>query len=780
MAAQILSDLRYAGRMLWKSPVFAVASISVLSIGIAVNTAAFSAVSTLIKKPLPFKDSERLVLIREHNPEKGLVAGASYAAYDNWKKQSAVFADVAAVEGVTFNLSGSVEPLNAQGGRVSGALLRTLGLTPLKGRTFAPEEERAGGNRVVMIGQRLWERRFGGEPGIVGRTITVDGEDAVIIGVVPRITRGYFTGYDVWAPLAPSVAREQRPLQVVARMKPGVPIERARAEMDTIGARLAQQYPETNRGWTAIVFPMDNMMRHVVPGYTILLVVLFLLLSIVCTNIANLQLARASARRGEIAVRLALGATRLRVIWQMLSEALLLAAVSGVFGLVLVVWVRSVLVASVPELSEIVIGAESALFTAVVALATGTVFGLAPALSVSKPDLNEVLKTGGRGMAAMAGRKLRGALVVSELAIAVMLLVGLGLLVRGFFGLHHIDAGFPTQNLLAMNVSLPQPRYAEPARRAAFYGQAVERLAALAGVESAGAVSGLPLTGAPGAAAFEAEGRSDTLTAQQNVATPEYFRTLGITLRRGRLFTGGERNAVILNERAAQTLWPREDAVGKHVRLPGKTWSTVVGVVADAKQVLTQPVAPEVYAPYGVEAPAAMSLLLRTKGDPKAVAAAARGELRALDAALSVAAAQTMDDVISGYFPAAIVAGIGAFCGMALLLAALGLYGIVSYLMAQRTQEIGIRMALGAASGDVIRLVLRQGARLAGTGAAIGLAGAFTLTRLLSGLLFGVSPTDPVVFTCVPVILIGVVFAACYVPARRATRVSPVIALRYE
>ena len=464
----------------------------------------------------------------------------------------------------------------------------------------------------------------------------------------------------------------------------------------------------------------------------------------------------------------------------MLSEGLLLAVISGALGLVLVVWVRSFLVASVPELSEIAIGGDAALFAAFISLATGMVFGLAPALSVSKPDLNEALKSGGRGLAAVAGRRLRSTLVISEMAIAMMLLVGLGLLVRGFLGLHRIDAGFPTQNLLALSVSLPHPKYAQPERSAAFYAQAVEKLGALPGVESAGGVSVLPLTGGSGAAAFEVEGRSSSFTAQHTVATPSYFRTIGLTLRRGRLFTAQERDAVILNERAAQILWPREDAVGKRVRLPGGPWRTVVGVAGDARQVLTQPVAPEIYAPYGQESPAAMALVLRTKGDPKALAAAARGELHALDAALPVPAVQTMDDVISGYLPAALVAGIGAFCGLALLLAAVGLYGVISYVMAQRTQEIGVRMALGAGPGDVIGLVLRQGARLAGTGAAIGLAGAFALTRLLSGLLFGVSPTDPLVFTAVPLLLIGVAFAACYVPARRATRVSPVVALRYE
>jgi putative ABC transport system permease protein len=780
MVAQLLSDLRFAGRMLRKSPVFAVASLSVLSIGIAVNTAAFSAVSTLIRKPLPFQDSERLVMIRERNPEKGLVAGASYSAFEDWKRQSAAFEEMGAVEPAGFDLSGGGEPMHVSGGRATAALFRTLGLAPLRGRAFTAEEERAGGNRVVMIGQRLWERRFGADPNIAGRTLTVDGESAVILGVVPRISRGYFTGYDVWAPLAPSAARERRSLQVVARLKPGVPVERARAELETIAARLAQQYPETNRGWGVSVFAMNRMMAHVVPAYTILLVVLFLLLSIVCTNIANLQLARAAARRREIAVRLALGATRLRVVWQMMSEGLVLAGASGALGMLLVVWVRSLLAASVPELSEIAIGTEAALFTVLVSLATGTVFGLAPALSVSQPDLGEALKSGGRGLAAVAGRRLRSVLVVSELAIAMMLLVGLGVLVKGFFGLHRIDAGFPTRNLLAISVPLPQPKYAEPARRAAFYRQAVERLEALPGVESAGAVSALPLAGASESAAFEVEGRRDSFTAHRTIVTPEYFSAIGIALRRGRSFNSLERDAVVLNDRAAQALWPGEEPVGKRVRLAGRPWQTVVGVTGDARQVLTQPAEPEFYEPYGEEAPAAMTLVLRTKGDPKALAPAARSELRALDAALPFASVQTMDDVISGYLPAALVIGIGAFCGMALLLAAVGLYGVISYLMAQRTQEIGVRMALGAGPGDVIRLALRQGARLAGTGAAIGLAGALALTRLLSGLLFGVSPADPVVFTAVPLLLLAVAFAACYAPARRATRVSPVVALRCE
>lgn len=766
--------------MLRKSPVFAIASLSVLSIGIAVNTAAFSAVSTLVRKPLPFKDSERLVMIRERNLEKGLVAGASYSAFEDWRRQCAAFEEMGAVEAVSFDLSRGGEPLHVSGGRATGALFHTLGLAPLKGRTFTAEEERAGGNRVVMIGQRLWERSFGADPSIVGRTLAIDGENAVIVGIVPRINRGYFTGYDVWAPLAPSAGRDRRSLQVVARLKPGVPVERARAEIETVAARLARQYPDTNRGWGVNVFAMNRMMAHVAPAYTILLVVLLLLLLIVCTNIANLQLARAAARHREIAVRLALGATRIRVIRQMLSEGLVLAMASGAAGLLLVVWVRSLLVAAVPELSEIAVGTDAALFTALVSLATGVVFGLAPAVSLSKPDLNEALKSGGRGLAAVAGGRLRSVLVVSELAIAVMLLVGLGLLVKGFLGLHRIDPGFPTRNLLAVSVPLPRLKYAEPERRAEFYRQAVERLSALPGVESAGAVSALPLTGGSAFAAFEVEGRRDSFAAQKTTAAPEYFRAIGITLRRGRLFNNQERDAVMLNERAAQALWPREDPIGKRVRLAGRPWLTVVGVAGDARQVLTQPVAPEVYMPYGGEAPSAMTLVARTKGDPRGLASAARSELRKLDAAVPVASLQTMDEVISGYLPAALVIGIGAFCGLALLLAAAGLYGVISYLVAQRTQEIGVRMALGAGPGDVIRLVMKQGARLAGTGAAVGLAGAFALTRLLSGLLFGVSPTDPVVFIAVPLLLIGVAFAACYLPARRATRVSPVVALRYE
>lgn len=779
MAMQIFSDLRHAGRTLWKSPVFAVASLSILSIGIAVNTAAYSAVSTLIKKPLPFRDSERLVLLREHNPEKGLKAGASYAAFADWARQSTLLEDVGAVEAVAFSLDSLSEPLSVPGGRVSGAFFRTLGLQPLRGRTFAPDEERSGGNRVVMIGQRMWERRFRADPAIVGRTLTVDGEEAVIVGVVPRITRGYFTGYDVWAPLVPSAGRETRSLQVVARLKAGVPVDRVRAEMDTIASGLAQQYPESNQGWSVEVYPMDQMMRHVVPGYTIVLVVVFLLLLIVCTNIANLQLARASARRREIAVRLALGASRFRVVWQLLSEGVLLAGLGGAFAFLLVVWIRGVLVASVPELSEIVIGPQAALFTTVVSLVTGVVFGLTPALSVSNPDLNDVLKTGGRGQM-VAGRKVRSALVVFELSIAVMLLVGLGLLVRSFLGLHSVDAGIRADKLLALHLRLPQPKYADPERRAAFYGQAVERLAALAGVESAGAATGLPLTDGAGSAAFEVEGRRDTLTARQNVATPGYFRTVGIARRRGRLFSENERDVVILNERAAHALWPQENAVGKRIRIPGQAWSTVIGVVADARQVLTQPVAPEIYTPYRVAAQVSMNVVVRTKGDPRAFAEVARTELRALDASLPAPRIQTMDDVISGYLPSAIVAGAGVFSGAALLLAAVGLYGIVSYLMSQRTHEIGIRMALGAASTDVIRLVLRQGARMAGLGTAIGILASFGFARLLSGLLFGVSPYDPVVFTGVPVVLTCVAFAACYLPARRATKVSPASALRNE
>jgi putative ABC transport system permease protein len=786
-----LDDLKYAIRLLRKSPVFAGLSVTILTLGIALNTAVFSAVNVLVRKPLPFPASERLVLIRERNVKAGATSGVSVPAYLDWRRQSQAFEEMGAVQERDFNLTGAAEPESVHGARASVSFLRTLGLKPVLGRSLLPEEDRPNAPRVALLSEGLWRRRFDARPDILGRQIRLDGESYTVIGVMPRIGRSFYSGCQVWTPLIAEElppGREDRVLQVVARLKPGEPPARAGAEMATIARRIEQQYPASNTGWSATVLSMNDLsLQGILPGFLVLLAAVALVLMIVCANIANLQLARALARRKEVALRMALGASRGRVVRQMLAEGLLMAAASGGLGLLLTIWVRSILVASVPDLASVRIDAPVLGFTLLVTLLTGLIFGLAPALSASKGDFNETLKAGGRALAAGPGRRLRSALVVSEMAAAVLLLVGAGLLTVSFVKMRQADPGFRTGNILTVGLSLPDSKYSDGKQRAAFYRQAVERLSALPGVGSAAAVSAAPLTGANTRLSVEVEGLQ-TPTAlpavNHTVATPGYFQTLGIPMLRGRYFTGQDREGappvVIVNERAAQLYWPNADPLGKRIRLQGRPWSTVVGVSGDVRQILVTGAAPEVFAPHAQDPSPAMCLVLRTTQDPRSVVSAVRAEIRALDRDLPVASIQTMEDIISGYLPGAMIVGIVAFSGAALLLAALGLFGVISFLAAQRTREIGIRMALGASPQDVRKLVVGQGLRLAAVGAAVGLAGALALSRVLSGVLFGVSPTNPGVFAAVTLILAGVAVAASYFPARRASRIDPMVALRYE
>lgn len=782
-------DLRYAIRLLRKSPGFAILSVVILALGIAVNTAVFSAVNVLVMRPLPFPEAERLALLSERNLQKGTTAGVSFANYLDWKQQSQVFEELGAVQERNLNLTGSEEPESVRGARASVAFLRALGLKPVLGRSFLPEDEKPGASRVALLSEKFWQRRFGSKPGVLGRELILDGESYTVVGVLPRIGRSFYAGCNVWVPLiaeAERADRGQRPFQVVGRLKTGWSLERAEAEMSTIARRLEQQYPETNTGWGVAVASMFKLSQgEVLPAFLILLTVVGLVLLIVCTNIANLQLARATARRKEMAVRMALGASRGRLVWQVLTEGLLLALTSGALGLLLTVWVRSVVIASVPELAEVRIEGAVVGYTLLISLVTGVVFGLAPALSASKVDLNETLKAGGRSLSASSGRRLRNALVVSEMAVALLLLAGSGLLIMSFVRMRQADPGFRTQNLLTMNLSLPQLKYAQPQQRVTFYRQALERIAALPGVHSVAAVSAVPLTGTSARASFEMEGvPRDLPSANYTLASPAYFRVMGISLLGGRQFTDQDREGalpvVIINERMAQLHWPNQDPLGKRIKVRGRSWSTVVGIAGNARQILVRPAGPEVYAPHAQDPSPGMALAVRAAGNPMSLAAAVRGEIRALDRDLPVSYVQSMEDIISGYLPGAMIAGAMAFSGAALLLAALGLYGVISYLVTQRTQEIGIRMALGARPADVLKLVVRQGLRLTAVGAAIGLAGAFALTRVLSRALFGVGATDPGVFAAVTVVLTAVAAAASYLPARRATKVDPIVALRYE
>jgi putative ABC transport system permease protein len=771
-------DLKSAYRNLAKSPGFAITCILVLAVGLAVNTAAFSVVNTLLRRPLPFANPERIANLYERNVEKGFSAGVSYPAFAEWRERCRGCDQIGAAEPAQFNAGGRVQPESVSGVYATAGFLRALGLKPVLGRNFTADEERPGAPHVVLIGYKYWQRRFDGDPRIVGREITIDLEPATIIGVLPRIGRSYYASYAIWTPLvaeARRLSREARTLQVAALLRPGVSF-----------AQAAAQLRPSDKGWSAAIVPMAQMAKHVLPMYVILLTIVGLLLLIVCANVATLQLARAAGRQAEIALRMALGASRIRIISQLLTEGFVIAGISGALGFVLTAAARRILVASVPELADIRIDGWVLAFTALVSLAAGVFFGLSPALSASRPDLNGMLKTGSKTMAAATGRRIRGVLVVAEMTVAVMLLTGLGLLVRAFLSMHQANIGFSSRNLVAINVALPAKKYPTAGQSAAFYRLAVERLASVPGVEAVGAASAAPLSAAGSTLKIETDSRAvaESIQAQYNAATPEYFGAAGIPVLRGRGFTAADRApapaVAIVNERAAALLWPGQDATDQRVRIDTGEWRTVIGVVADAQQNLFQPAAPEFYVPHAQDARNAMCLIVRTKADPSQSITMLRKEARTLDPDLQIAAVNTIDEIIDGYFPAAIVAGAGAFCLAALFLAALGLYGVVSYVAAQRTHEFGVRMAIGARSADLAGLVLHQGLKMAATGTLLGLVAGAGIGRILANIITGVKAADPLVFVAVAAVLCAVTLLASYVPALRATRVSPIVALRYE
>lgn len=786
MAAK--QELKFVVRRLARAPGFAVTCIALLAVGIAVTTSAFTVVNTAIKHPVPFSNAERLVLIRERNIEKGFRSLVSYPVFEAWRTRSRLFEEIGAAEPRGFNLSGGAEPESIPGALATAGFFRTLGWKTLVGRSFSQEEERPGATAVVLISRRCWERRFGSDPGVIGRELSLDGEHATVIGVLePIIGRSYYAAYEVWAPLVGTAARmnrEARTLDVVGLLKPGTASAQAGSELAAIVHATAER-SRTTLGWGAIVVPMSQIMAHTVPMYVVLLAVVILLLVIVCANIAALQLARSAGRQPEVAIRIALGASRSAILTHLLAEPILLAAAGGLLGFLLTVAVRQVVVSSVPELAELRLDATVLGFTVLVSGAAGLLFGLSPAISASRTNAGAMLKSGGWTLQGGMRGCARSVLVVCEMAIAVTLLTGLGLLVRTFIALRHADVGFRTDNLLTVSVSLPK-KYDSPQQAVAFFRLATERLSGGAGVDSVAAVSAMPLGAHAGAIDVECDGRAsgETVQGQYVVVTPDYFRTMGIPLRKGRAFTSADSaatpGALIVNQRAADVLWPGRDPIGLRVRLNAGEWRSVVGIVRDARQDLLRPSAPEFFVPHAQDAVSSMWMVVRTRLDARQLIAGLRSELRALEPGLRISAPATMDDVISGYFPGAVAVGIGAFCVAALFCATLGLYGVVSYVVSQRTHEFGVRIALGAGPGELRRLVLGHGLKLASAGGVIGLAAGFGVSRFLASMIVGIEVSHPLVFVAVAGLLAAVEVMACYLPARRAVRVSPTEALRYQ
>jgi len=782
--------------------------------GVGANTAIFSVINGVLLKPLPYREPEQLVRLFESS-ERQPRFPMSPANFQDYREQNSTLSALALYTRTDLELSLDDKPEKLAAMRVTGGFFDLLGFRPLLGREFRREEELADNSRVVILSHGLWQRRFGSDPDIVGKAIPFSGEPFTVIGVMPANVQHvggdyrslpHGEGVDVWWPigLKPEVWRKLRGahfVNAIGRVKPGVTLADAKADFNVIAERLAQQYPNSNDGWRIAIQPLhEEIVGRTRTTLLLLLAAVVFVLLIASVNVANLILVRATARERELALRQALGARSGRLVRQMLTESLLLALLGGAAGLVLARLALAALLAlaptQLPRLQTIGIDGRILAFALGVSMLTGVLFGLAPALQSLKLNVNELLKDGGRtASGGVARRRLRDALVVAEVALALVLLIGAGLLLRSFSRLQQTDAGFNPGRVLTANLTLPAARYKEPKQVARLYQSLLERLTALQGVRTAGLSSDLPWTGYDENSGFDIEGKTSQPgqepSGRYHFVSADYFRSIETPLLAGRFFNSADSSeapqVIIINQSLAQTYWPGETAVGKRITFmdqpKDKDWLTVVGVVGDVKDFPhSLDAKPAFYWPVSQRPFRDMSLAVRTEGDPLTLVAAVRDELRNLDKDLPLADVRTLDTI------AAEAAGgrrftlllTGLFALTALALAAVGIYGVMAYSVTQRTHELGIRMALGAKQSDVLGMVIRQGMKLALVGLAIGLAGAWLATRAMTSLLFGVSATDPATFAVISVVLAGVALGACFVPARRATKVDPMIALRYE
>jgi putative ABC transport system permease protein len=789
-------------------------AVLTLALGIGANTAIFSVVHAVLLKPLPYKDADRLVMVWEQNPERGWYQNVVSAAnFLDWRRQNDVFTQMAAVDpGKAFNITGTGSPEEVRGERVTTNLFTLLGVRPIMGRDFLPEEDKPGGPRAVILSYGLWGRRYGGDAKLVGKQISLNHESYTVVGVMP--SGFYFPPFwrewagELWVP-GLDLSNPMRTMHeyiAVARLKPGVSLAKAQAEMDTIAQRIVQQAPD-DKGWgVGLVGLRGQAVGETRRPLLVLFGAVGFVLLIACANVANLMLARSAARDREIAIRTALGAERGRLIRQFLTESVLLAFLGGTLGLLVAPWVIRVLAAvsgssalglsGGADLADVTVNGGVLAFTMTVTLATGIIAGLAPALGASRPDLNRSLKESGRSASEGVHRhRLRSLLVVSEFALALILLAGAGLMIRTLILLGRVDLGFNPHNVLTMRIPLLGPRYKDQRTQAEFFTELLDRVQTLPGVRWASVSRGLPVEGWSGWDFVTEENPSPPPNqepdANYQVIGPDYFRVMGVPLRQGRFFTEHDTQQstpeAIVNEELAHKQWPGQDPIGKRMRvnLPGKPWLTVVGVVGNVR---TEWPAPEFrmefYLPY-TQYPwdlAPRDFIVRTAMSPTAVAATIQREVAALDKDQPISNVRTLDQVVGeavGTQRFAVIL-LGAFAALALALASVGIYGVMAYSVSQRTHEIGIRMALGANRGNVLGMVVRQALALALLGAGLGLVGAFGLTRLLSGLLYSVRPTDPLTLALVTLVLVGVSTFASYIPARRAAKVDPMEALRYE
>lgn len=804
-------DVRLAARSLMKTPAFTVAASLALALGIGATTAILSVVNGVLLRPLPYADSDRLMVILHEG--RNPVAPANFR---DWRARTRSFSAMGAAEYWTPNLSGGDQPEHVNGLHISAEIFPMLGVRPLLGRVFTAAEDAPESQRVAVLGYGLWQRRFAGDPGVIGRTVALDGERVTVIGVMPasfQFAPFWATHAELWAPLALGVRASSRggnSLRVFARLRPGVTIEQARSDVAAVTARLEQDFPGTNRNVT-IQSLKQKVVGDIQTPLVVLLVAVAFVLLIACSNVAHMLLARATSRQKEMAVRTALGATRSRLIGQLLSESALLALMGGAGGLAIAYWGVRVLVAAspaiIPRVAAVSIDGRVLAMTMVITIATALLFGIVPAFRAARVDLAESFKDGDRASSDGRGRHgLRSALVMSEFALALVLLVGAGLMIRTFSALQRVDPGFDPRNVLTMSISTAGSAEADSSVRAGFFAEVLARVRAIPGVEAAGYINHLPIDGDQWGRSFVVEGRpkpkpGDMPGAVYRVVHPGYFQSMRIPVVRGRDVSDRDRAGsppvVVINEFMAKTFWPGEDPIGKRIALGDAEWLTVAGVTKNTViQQLSAPPESELFLPYSQSpyprSPEAhfqyLTLTVRVRCprsgvcDPSTFASPITTVVRTIDGKVAISAVQSMRHVLDQATaePRFYLVLLAAFAGIALVLAAVGIYGVMSYSVSRRTHEIGIRMALGATASSVERAVIQRGLSLALAGTGIGIVGALLLTRMMAGLLYGVAPSDATTFVAVTAMLGGVALVASYLPARRATRIDPLIALRSD
>ena len=814
LMGDFVQDLTYGLRSLRRAPAFTAVAVLTLALGIGATTAIFSVVNAVILRPLPYPDADRVVMVWMDNKPQNMPEDIhSWPNYVDLRDQGKAFQAMAGFVRPGYNITGgcvegsaACEPERVQGSASTASLFTVLGVTPAIGRAFTEEEETEGRDAVVVISHGLWTRAFGNAPTAIGKTLRMNGRERTVIGVMPKDVAFPAAETDVWVPLVvPEQNRQSRGywLTVVGRLAPGITVERARTEMAALWKRMQEASPGyiDDYGLNLVTLPEQVVGKSLRTALWVMLAAVAAVLLIGCANVANLMLSRAAVREREGGVRLALGASRGRLVRQLLTESVLLSVLGGVLGVLLAVGGLRVLTGlapqDIPRLDQVRVDGLVLAVTTLVVIATGVAFGLAPALQASRPNLSQALREGSRaGTGTRRSNQMRHALAAAQVALVVVLLTGAGLLIRSFVEIQRVRLGFRPDHLLTMRISLPGAKYQQGPQRTAFFEGLIQRVRALPGVEGVGATSSIFLSNTPRSTNVTIEGKDPRpedrgIEVPIDVVTLDYFRVLGVPLVRGRGFTAqdarGAPDVVMINESMARRFWPGEDPVGKRFKYGGpqgqQPWMTVVGVVGDVRRTgFDAPVRYESFLPYAQNPDGALTLVVRTRGEPLALAAQVRGEVRALDADQPVFEIRSMDQLLSARIAQRrfSMALLGIFAGLALVLGVVGVYGVTSYLVAQRTREVGLRIALGAQPRQLVRMVVGQGMRSAAIGLTLGVLGALAAARLMAGLLYGVSPTDLPTLLGVTAVLAAATAVANWVPARRAARVDPLVALRAE